>query len=390
MRFTKKAVCLILVLIIFSVLSGCWDQKEITELAIVTGIGFDKGSEADKTDYIFQIGKPAERGSQQGSKTSSDEKAFFVVDDEFKSLAEALNEMNKETSRGLFLHHNSSLILGRQFAETGGLEKQIDALLRTRDSRLETLMVVSDSTAKDLLTGEFSLDKISGNGIARMIYDIDNNTETYTVSLFLYAKKFLEKTTAPVMPVIKTEKVNDIDKYSIIGLGVFKDHKMIGQMDVSLTRGYSWALGQYKQVYMTAESEAGTANVFIQGVEQKLSSEIKPDGTPLLKISTSFVFSPSDIQGYDGLDLQQMKDTLERSVDKTVEDSIRATFNYSKSINADLFGLGASLYTRKPKEWKPYENRWEQVYPTAELEIKVEGKFRESGKITRSLRMKEK
>lgn len=44
-----------------------------------------------------------------------------------------------------------------------------------------------------------------------------------------------------------------------------------------------------------------------------------------------------------------------------------------------IFGFGDAVHRKYPKEWKTLQTKWRDVFPTINVEIKVDARLRDTG-----------
>ena len=124
MKSYSKATVMILIMITLSLsMTGCWNRRELPSLAIVLGLGIDKGQGNNKLELTTQIVKTAELKSN----TSNDEEsskgtgsgAYWNVQESGDSVFSILRDFTHKSSRKLYWPHNQLIIFGRSLAEDG-------------------------------------------------------------------------------------------------------------------------------------------------------------------------------------------------------------------------------------------------------------------------------
>ena len=137
---------LIIVIMLFG-LTGCYNPKELDDLAYVIAIGVDKGKEQDLS-VTFQIAIPLNisgEGSSPGKETST----LLTVDAD--SVYGAVSKINSEISKEVNLSQNKLVVFSEELAKEG-LEGYINPFVSNREIRPTSSVVVSKSSAKDFLS----------------------------------------------------------------------------------------------------------------------------------------------------------------------------------------------------------------------------------------------
>lgn len=97
----KLALLLAAVLGCSLVLSGCWNSRELNELAIVSGIGLDSLDGKQGYRVTFQIINPSSSAQTTGS--ASNQPPIIVVSATDRTIFGALRKASRRATRQLFL-----------------------------------------------------------------------------------------------------------------------------------------------------------------------------------------------------------------------------------------------------------------------------------------------
>ncbi len=108
-RIMKAILSFFLILSQCVLLTGCWDNKELNQLAIIVGAAIDK-EKNNKIKLTVQVFIPQ---SQSGGQQSSSGKAQVEIKSAVgTNLADAASNLQREYSRKLFWGHCKTYIFG--------------------------------------------------------------------------------------------------------------------------------------------------------------------------------------------------------------------------------------------------------------------------------------
>jgi spore germination protein KC len=129
--------CLIGFIFCGFVLVGCWDQQELADISLVTGIALDKGKKA-KFDLTVEVinTKELTTKTQAGNAPSL---AFTL---EGNTVSELAQKMNVGVSKRLIYSHMRTLVIDEKVAREGILDF-LDFLDRNREIRGDFNLLVS-------------------------------------------------------------------------------------------------------------------------------------------------------------------------------------------------------------------------------------------------------
>ncbi|EFV75660.1 hypothetical protein HMPREF1013_04155 [Bacillus sp. 2_A_57_CT2] len=135
-------------------LSGCWDQRELSEITVVTGMAVDKG-ENDK--YILTV--EGINATELNNRTASGNAPSIVYSAEGNTLAELTYRVNEGISRHLIYSHMRTLIIGEELAKEGIIDF-IDFLERNREIRDDfNILIARGGKGSDVLKVTYQFQK---------------------------------------------------------------------------------------------------------------------------------------------------------------------------------------------------------------------------------------
>ena len=147
---------ILIILPLLFCLTGCYNYRELNDLAIVSGISIDKNED----EYIVTVEIINPKKQQDAS--SGKEPEFVVYTNKGNSMQEALRKILKESPKKLYGAQMDVLIIDEATAKTE-LNNILDFFSRDPEIRSEFYVLVGKST--DVLEITTPLDKISSRNI---------------------------------------------------------------------------------------------------------------------------------------------------------------------------------------------------------------------------------
>ncbi len=221
-RMRLKKYCL-LVLFTF-LLTGCWDKKELNEVAVVMGVGIDKVENEYKISA--QVIKPPskEEGGGGGSEIPT-----WSVSATGKTIMGAIRNMNELSPRQLYWAHLQVIIFGDKLAREG-IAPVITWFERDRDSRAGALLIVTNGTAEDLLNKKIELGNIPSKSMAELV----EGSKLRQISAMEVKLRDLMTMLAtpgidPVLDVINPKEIRgEVETFELDGVAIFNGDKLKG------------------------------------------------------------------------------------------------------------------------------------------------------------------
>jgi spore germination protein KC len=388
----KKGQRLLIYFLLISIplfLSGCWDSRELNDISIIAGIGWDKDPVTGETTLTYQSIIPSQIKGSAGAegngspKAKNNLQAVQINHSSGFSGYEALNRLTQHISRVPFYQHTLVLVFGKDTVRQG-IYSYIDIIVRNPGSRPDNLIVVAKNKTSDILAAEDGLESIQAVGMAKEIKLSASFTKYPAITLLEFVNRLMSETTAPIAPIIGIKEENGPEgqktkKICIKGTAVFKGDKMIGELNERESSGLLWVTNEVKKGYVPTSE----ANFEIVNSKTKIIPQLQGDKV----IITIEINENSNLVLYEkhkDLTFDTLRD-LEESQSKEIKGLVMEAVEKSFSLNADIFGFGEVIHRKYKREWQEMKSNWDKVYPNIEINVKVTSHLNETGDINKSL-----
>ncbi|RCX20947.1 spore germination protein KC [Anaerobacterium chartisolvens] len=372
----KTAICIMLVL----ALSGCWNARELKDLSIVAGIGIDKAETPDNISLTAQIVKPAEIKKPSNGTAGGEDTAFWNIKSTGQTVFDAVREVTHKTSNRLYIAHTQAIIFGKDISAEG-VQQYLDFFMRSHETRPTAMILVSDTTAGEVLDVKPEIEKLPAMNLAKLAKMQEILTaHAMAVNLQDFTARLISKTTSPIAPIVTIHNDDRKEVLYVEGMAVFKGDKLTGTLDPAETRGLLWVLGKVKSGNINVSFPDGKATLEIIKAESEVTPKIK-DGKPSIhiriKADANLVnqTTPKNLATLSGFS------SLGKQQDNTIRDEIEAALKKAKELNTDVFGFGDKFHKKYRREWKLMEDNWDEIFPDLEVEIEVKSSVKEAGLI---------
>ncbi|AHF05813.1 Ger(x)C family spore germination protein [Desulfitobacterium metallireducens] len=361
----------IICILLSSLLTGCWNRKEINTLAIVQAFGIDR-TDDDQVNISAQILKP----SQSSGDSENGGQGVWVVSSTGETVFDAIRNASFKTDRKLFFPHNKVIIIGEDTAKTG-ITPLVDFLRRDHEVDKLSYVFIAKGTAKDILIGEHEQEKIPGKAIEGL-------SKTSIIASHLPKRELKDllsslgsKTGSAVVPGIEIQKKNEngASKEVVVldNTAIFKKDKIIGWFDHTETRGLLWVLGEIKSGIIVVKSpEEEAKNVSLEII--RTSTQLKPQITDgKLSITVEIEEEGNLAEQFSEMNLTR-PDTfaeLERRQIAAIEEEINVAITKAQAWNVDIFKFGEEFHQKYPQEWPDLKKNWEEEFPKIKVNLEV-------------------
>jgi spore germination protein KC len=402
-------------------LPGCWGARETDELAYILTLGIDKGTE-NVINVTFQMALPRgkeEKGSG-GEGGGEKEKTTEIISVEAASLFGALQLASAFSAREPTLIHNRTVIVSGDIAREG-LARYINPLLRSREIRRNTFIVVTPGKARDFIeknkppseknpSRQFELAFEAADYAGFMMNSIINEfsenmkspgREAVTALVNVNegrkgrenGRSVEEKAGREVACLpgeIAREGGNKID---IIGLAAFRGDRLAGYLNGSETRYYQMASGKFRSAIITfPDPEKPGEDIIVMRLRKGRNPVVRVDlSGPVPLIDENIILEGEILSIQSGINYElgekerQLQRYLEDYITREITKVIEKT---QKEFKSDIFGFGN--YTRRFfwtwQDWQDY--RWLDKYPEAKVKVRTNLKIRRPGLMIRTIPVK--
>jgi spore germination protein KC len=202
--------------------------------------------------------------------------------------------------------------------------------------------------------------------------------------------KLLQKTTAPLIPIVNVQEENKRKTLVISRMAVFKRDRMVGELNWDEVTGYLWVMGQINEGILELTTDKGTVSMNIISASNTLTPVIQSDGRIGVLLNIDSVLDFEELNGFGDMKLEELHAMLTQEATKTIEQRVYTTFEKTKQLNADIYGFGGKFRIKYPKQWKSIEQQWDTLYPSLQLVLNVKAHIVGTGKTGLSLDMEEK
>lgn len=398
----------ILFLLLFFVLSGCWDQKEVEEQTYVIAIGLDlpKDLNMDKEqaiDVTFQFSNP--KLNVKGAQPSESENEEIITL-RAPDTVTARNMANSFVTREISFAHNKVIIISEDLAKTDFFYRTLSTMIKDPEVRRETNLIITKGKAADFISKnkpemmirphryyQFLLDRATETGLVpessinRLLAITDGDADLF---LAMYGSSDERKS-----------KFSDEDQYTagdvpkkggnpvqLIGSAVLKEGKMIGKLTGEETRisrlldNTSNVVDMYSSFPDPLDNKYKIAIKIQKKNKTKVKVQLKGEDPPVINIKYPLeieILSVPSLIDYSKIKNQKiLKESLET---KLKENAVKLIEKTQTEFKSEPFYW--SLYVRPLFKTVTAYEEWDWTnkrYPFANINVDMDVKITGFGK----------
>lgn len=378
----KKIVLIIITLFILLISSGCYNYKEINNMAIVSSIGIDKDTKNDKYIVSAQIMNSKESENSEDSQIT-------VYTKEGDTVHEALRNITLKSPRKLYGNHLSKIVLSEEVAKEG-IDNILDTFNRVTEVRNEFIItIVKEDKASDVLKVLTTTESIPAEYVKLSLKIADETSGlTYATKLDEFISLYLKKGIDPVVPVLKIDKkekkgttinnittTNPISKIVIEDLAVTNKGKLETYLKNEEVIGYNFLRNQIQKMIIPVkcDDENNYASISILKNKTKSSAE-KKDNKYIINFNINSEAIITEYNCKKDLTDEKVIKELEKDTEKKIKRYIKKSLNKQKETKGKFLGLERIIYLDYPK----YKNEDYSVKYNVNVNLVRKGEIRNS------------
>ena len=393
----RKIIGLISIMILL-ISTGCWNRRELNEIALVVGMSIDKQEE----NYLVtvQVVDPGEVASQKGGGGRTPVTTYSSTG---THIFEAIRRMTTVTPRRLYFAHLQMFIVSEAIAKEG-ISNVLELIYRDPEFRKDFFIVVTqDVKAKEILENLTSLDKIPA---IKMHSSLEASEKSWAPTVAVQMDELISALTSdgknPVLTGITIigdqekgetkENVEKIDAYARLkyrNIAVFKKDKLVGWLNEKESKGFNFILGNVKStVGKIPCPEKGEVILEIVDSKVKVKGEVV-NGKPKIYINIFAETNIGEVACHLDLTKPNTITLLEEEANKVNEDILHTVVTKAKTLNSDIFGFGEIIHRADPEAWNSLKRDWDNEFKNLDVSVHVEYKIRRTGVVNQSFLEKE-
>ncbi|SHI13288.1 spore germination protein KC [Sporobacter termitidis DSM 10068] len=363
MKRRKIWILLLCYLLISSVLSGCWNYREVESFAIISGFAVDKKDE----NYLltFEIVN-VESGKDTVISTKH-------VTSEGTTVFDAVRKTIKMVGKRLYFSHAEVVILSKEVAEEG-IVPILDWVARDAEPRSTLHYLVSkEGPAGEILEQQSMTSDVLAYELSDMLKAQRSLSNALDTEEWQFMRDMATKGLSATLPTVRL--TNDDNKVlpEISGAAIFKEDKLVGFIDGEDTMTMMFIKDEIKGGLLVNKEYKGDSvtNMSLEILTSK--TKLKPryaDNKITMEIVTETNVAIDENGGRDNYLEGEALAKLKSDFETMLQDNIR---NLVKSMqeeyDCDTFGFGRAIKIKLPRVWKQIEPQWSEVYKTVEVEV---------------------
>lgn len=381
---------LLLIIPMLFLLTGCYNYRELNDLAIVSGIGISM------VDDEYEVTLEVVNVKKEQDSSAANQPEFVIYTSKSKSIQEAFRKVVKEAPKKVYTAQVDILIIDESVArdEISGI---VDFFARDPEVRSEFYVLVGKE--EDILEITTPLVNVSSTNILNSLES--DNDYLGTVNLVTYhdfVSNYLNENIEIALPSIEAignkvegENIDNIEKTAdeatgiLSTIGVFKDNKLVGYLTEEESVAFNLVMGNINTTLIETEYDNYE---FI--VNEIIKVDSKVDATPkdnkiTISIGGKATISEANYSGNlnKSKTIQNIEDDLNKKIEEMIKENVN---NVIDKYNSDIFGFADLYYKTDAKYFKEIKDKWyDEYFNNIEIEVKSNVNIFEKGNLNGGL-----
>ncbi|MCF6093301.1 Ger(x)C family spore germination protein [Microaerobacter geothermalis] len=369
---------------IFS-LSGCWDSRELNDLALVMAVGIDKVKNTDDFRVTVQIAKPSGGGQPGKGGSAAADEPVWTASAEGNTIFEAIRNLAKFSSRRIMWAHNNIIIIGESVARDD-ITPVIDFFTRNVELRMRTWVAVARGEARNYVSAKTGLENIPAMSISSLFRYSELPSESVKTEVIDLFSDFLSDSIQPMVSglrmrerVISTENKQEHGgekQVELAGGAVFKDTKLVGWVSPEETRGLAWIRNEMNNAIITVpcgKNKKKQISIELRYAQTDLISKID-NNMPSITIKASARGDITEQDCLTHLSTEQLKEKVEQLANDEIRNEIKlGVKKVQKEFKSDILGFGRTIHIQHREKWYGgIKEKWEEIFPEIPVTVQVD------------------
>lgn len=365
-----RFVFLALLGLLASGLGGCWDYVDLERESLVMGIGVDLDPD-DPEQLKLSVEVPVPAAAEPGGEGvgGGDMQPKLVASATGISLIQAGNKLRGELERHPLWAQVVAVVVSEQVARDG-IGRIADVIMRFNDFNLRTHLYIVEGDAEEVLNFTPVMQPVAALHLRGLAEQFPVHPLFPRPRAFVLVHRELRDKHASLVPRLTMES----GQLRMEGAGVLSSGRLVGWLDAEQAEGVNWIRGWLKRSLVQFECPGHTGGHIAAWVQldhhriRTTAADALPQFRVELSVSARLVdMSRCPLVPEHKPDEEKIARALIGTVSGIAEASVHRA---QEELRVDFFGLGEQWRRNYPA--LAAESDWEQLFPGASIEIKVD------------------
>ncbi|MTI94046.1 MAG: Ger(x)C family spore germination protein [Firmicutes bacterium] len=391
-----RAIATLLILLLLIATSGCWDMRELNDIGLVLMLGIDTDPKGDGFEVTVHVHTPLADPGGEGSTGEAGIENITVLSARGQTIMDCFRNLRGRVAFRLSFHHVRLLVIGEDLARKG-IKPAMDFMIRTQEIRINSLLLVSEGPAKELLQTKPEVAESLHLELEGILRNEVEWSKTASIELSRFFQHMIDPgrhavasrlfTIEPEVsdPVTEDTEAKEIPEAIVAqGLAVFNDDQLAGWLTGTETTGYRYMVGLGGESILVVPWHGGLAALEVNFESCSKLFYMRGD-TPVLQAKIMTNANLVEYTGYIDLANKERVQELEKLAADQLAGILYSTDEKAKALGVDIMDYGGIASRRNPRLWAELNKNWREIFPTIETIFDVRMQIDNLGIITTPL-----
>lgn len=366
----KKLLLISSLLFICFMTSGCFNYREINDLAVVSAVGIEKDEEDNNYIVSAQIVNIKKTGAEGGNEDIS---KVVLYKGKGHDIFSSIRDISRQSSKEIFLAHLKVLVISDDVIKND-LDEVIDYFARETESKINFyIMTTTHNKPQEILETLTPMDSLPSQDIYKSLEtseELMGNSSVMTYEEFL--NFLLQKGINPVYSNLKvkgnkaindnTNNLKNADPSSTIVMENLVTFDNVGNETIlskNESIGYNFILNKVDKPLITCKCEDESDRYFtieVLNSKVKMKPNLKNDEVLInAKVSGTI----GEINCNRRLNHIKTRKMISKIATKKIENMMNSTVDVAMKSKNDFIGIGNFIYKNDKDYFDFNVNDWD-------------------------------
>lgn len=367
----RKSV--LLLIIIPTLLTGCWDLKIFEQVDFTLQLGIESSK---KEGELLITGTSPAIGAKE-------KMAIEMISSTAQSLREATEKRNRMAAKRTRSGKIQQILFSEEIAGKG-IHELLEVFERDPEDPLLAWVAVVEGSPREMFEKASKFKDIPGPAlyINQLLQHSSKDAHIPVTRVYNFDVNYFAPGIDPVTPLLRLVKEDIL----VVGSALFSDDKMVGKIDHKQTALLLAMMGKTQKTvtsYITSQppGESPEAKEYIaitlSQCKRKIDVYIK-DKKPVVNINISYSGYLEEF-GWDNFSDQSVQKKVEKHIAGNIKKDCMELLKYMQEVGSDPIGIGDMVRAKYYSYWQSID--WKEVYKEAQINVDVQVDIKEYGAI---------
>lgn len=367
----RRWAFLMALVLLLSLLGGCWDGQDLEKRSIALILGIDKTKAGVRVG--LQLARPqAFSGSTAGS---AEKDVVTVITREGPDVVSVLHDLQLAVDRQLFFGHVRVVVLGEEAARSG-LWRHVHPLFGDAAVPRNAWLFVVRGTAEAILKLRPALDTVPATYLTHFFENRLLIHDPYVVTVGAFHQRWVTPGEEPIALWIAPGQP-DQSAPTILGIAAFRDDHFVGGLLDPPGRGWEILQGQLPAGRLATDcpGRTGRFNVRILRLKARLRPQLVGGALQGLRVTVkasgriegmdcgASFSDPAEVARFESAVAQRFQQLSQQSLKRAQEE-----------LQVDIYGFGKQVHRWARRVWVD-DQAWAKQFPRLPVALEISVKL---------------